>query len=274
VSENEVRYERMHPREICGARDAAAIAYVPVGPFEWHAEHLPLGTDPLHAHHVALGAARRSGGVVLPPTFMGTDSLRPPADAAEGLGSLGLPDDAYVVGMDLPGFPVKSLYFHETIFGAVVRELVRMLKREWKVIVLVNGHGAPNQVRMLERIAIEETERPAPLVLSESAWDPDAADPDAGPGHADQYETSVILGIDESLVHLDRLPPREEPLRYKEHGIVDGPAFDGEPNDGFAVRAYADPRAATREAGETYLEGEIARLARVGSAALDSVAAR
>src|SRR5687768_7980257 len=101
-----VEYEKMTPREICDARDRAPVVYIPAGPLEWHAEHLPLGTDPLHAHFVATGAARRTGGVVLPPTFMGTDSLRPPGNVSEGLDPFGLPDDARVIGMDLPGFPV------------------------------------------------------------------------------------------------------------------------------------------------------------------------
>jgi hypothetical protein len=31
------------------------------------------------------------------------------------------------VGIDFPGFPVKSLYFEESAFGIAVRELVRVL---------------------------------------------------------------------------------------------------------------------------------------------------
>jgi creatinine amidohydrolase len=269
MDRRQVQYERMTPQQICDARERAPIVYVPAGPLEWHAEHLPIGTDPLHAHHVAVEAARRSGGVVLPALYMGTDSLRPPGNELEGLGPFDLPDDSYVIGMDLPGFQVKSMYFHETVFGLVVRETVRMLKREpWQVIVLVNGHGAPNQARMLQRLASEEREPPRLEVIAETAWDPEAADPDAGPGHADRYETSVLLAVDESLVHVDRLPAAPEPLRYKDHGIMDGPSFEGDPGDGFAVRKYADPRDASREEGETYLNGEIERLAGVATQAL------
>ncbi len=264
-----VQYERMTPREVCAARDRAPVVYVPVGPLEWHAEHLPLGTDPIHAHHIACGAAQRTGGVVLPPAFIGTDSRRPPGNVEEGLGPFDLPDDAEVVGMDLPGFSVRSLYFHETLFGLVVRETVRMLKREaWSVVVLVNGHGAPNQARMLERIADEESERPAREVIYATAWDPDAADPDAGPGHADRYEASVMLAIDEPLVHLDRLPAAPAPLHYKNHGIVDGPAFDGRPSNDFSVREYADPRGSTRAEGERYVAGEVRRMERIVGQAL------
>jgi creatinine amidohydrolase len=263
-----VQYERMHPREIREARAAASVVYVPLGPIEWHAEHLPVGTDPLHAHHVAVQAARRTGGVVMPATFMGTDSLRPPGDGPQGLAAFDLPGDARVIGMDFPGFPVKSMYFHETLLGAVVLEIVRMLKREWEAVVLVNGHGAPNQLRMLERIAAEETDLPSRVVVAASWWDAEARS-----GHADRHETSIVLGIDEDLVHLDRLPGEGEPLRYKDHGIIDGQAFEGAADDGFAVRRHADPRTATREHGEAVLEGEITRLAAVAAEALAAVAA-
>ena len=30
------------------------MAYVPIGPLEWHGPHLPVGVDMLHAHAMAL----------------------------------------------------------------------------------------------------------------------------------------------------------------------------------------------------------------------------
>jgi creatinine amidohydrolase len=265
-----VEYERMSPREVVSARERAAIAYVPVAPLEWHGPHLPLGTDGLHAHHVAVLAARQTGGVVLPTTFIGTDSRHGAGDAEQDLHLFDLDEDEVVVGMDFPGFPVKSLYFHETVLGLVVRETVRLLKREpWSAIVLVNGHGAPNQARMLERIADEESEPGGARVVYATAWNPDEL-VDAGPGHADRFETSVMLALEERLVHVDRLPARDLPLVYKEHGIVDGPAFGGDPNEGFAVRDISDPRDATRQEGEALVAREVAQVARIARAALAS----
>src|SRR5436309_12966560 len=122
---------------------------------------MPLGTDGLHAWHVALRVAREVGGVVLPPLFAGTDSLRLPGDGPEQLGALGVDEGARVVGMDFPTFPVKSVYFEESAFGLTVREVVRALKRdEYRLILIANGHGAQSQQQTLGRIALEETELP------------------------------------------------------------------------------------------------------------------
>ena len=256
-----VEYELMRPGEIAAARDRTPLVFVPVSPIEWHGPHLPLGTDGLHAHHIAVRVARRVGGVVLPTTFLGTDSLHVSGAGQQGVGIFDLPDDERVVGMDLPGFPVKSLYIHETVFGTIVRELVRALKADpWKLIVLVGGHGAPNQQRMLERIAAEENVRPWPEVRYETAW-PSGGNP-SGPsgGHADRLETSLMLALEGDRVRLDELPAAGEPLVYKRFGIVDGRAFDGEPNEGFAIREESDPRGSSLEEGERIVEIEVDHL--------------
>jgi hypothetical protein len=49
-----VEYELMTPDEVIAAREKAPVAFVPVGPIEWHGPHLPLGIDGLHAHGVAV----------------------------------------------------------------------------------------------------------------------------------------------------------------------------------------------------------------------------
>lgn len=231
------RLELMAPAEIVAARERAPVAFVPVSPLEWHGPHLPLGTDGLHAHHVALRVAERVGGVVLPPLFVGTDGHRDPAM----LERLGLPTDADVFGMDFPGFPTRSLYYDESIVEAVVGETVRALQRDgWRLVVLVTGHGAPEHARALERVA------GARLVTCAE-----------GDGHAERWETSIVLGLDPSLVHLDRLP--DGPLRYAEHGVVDEAAFTGDRSTSGTVES--DPRAATREDGERALAAEVERVA-------------
>jgi len=251
-----VEYELMRPGEVVEARRRAPIVFVPVGPLEWHGPHLPLGTDGLHAWHVSAGVAREVGGVVLPTFFAGTDVLRLPGKGPEQLGALGLEEDARVVGMDFPQFPVKSLYFEESVFGLTVRELVRALKRDaYRLIVLANGHGAGNQQQTLTRIALEETDLPDVRVIYLNVWVPPAP-PQLDPGHAEHQEAAVMLAIAKEYVRLDELPA-DEPLRYGDYGVVDGPAFDGNPTTDFTVRPDADPRRATREEGARILAREI-----------------
>jgi creatinine amidohydrolase len=255
-----VRYELLRPAEVVEARRRAPVAFVPVGPLEWHGPHLPLGTDGLHAWHVSLRVALEAGGVVLPPLFAGIDSLRVAGTAPEGLDSLGLPPDARVVGMDFPGFPVRSTYYDESVFGLVVRDVVRALLGDgYRLIVLANGHGAAGQQRTLNRVALEESRPGEARVVHANVWvapEPPSLDP----GHAERQETAVMLALEPGRVALGALPV-DGRLRYREFGIVDGPAFDGSPTSDFTVRPEADPRAATAEEGEQILGREVKALA-------------
>jgi creatinine amidohydrolase len=261
---NKVEYELMTIGEIVEAKRRVPLVFAPVSPIEWHGPHLPIGTDGLHAHHVGLRVAREVGGVVLPTFFVGTETVLQSGPESNQLAVLGLDEDARVVGMDFPGFPVKSLYFEESAFGIAVRELVRALAADsFRLIVLVNGHGAANHMRSLERIAREETHRGEVTVMSLMVWVPPPP-PNQDPGHAAREETAVMMAIAGEHVRLDQLPPAEVPLRYTEYGIVDGPAFDGFPTSEFTVPPPMDPRAATPEEGEQILDREVqAAVARV-----------
>jgi len=251
-----VEFELMRPGEVVEARRRSPVVFVPVSPLEWHGPHLPLGTDGLHAWHVSVRVAREVGGVVLPPLFAGTDSVRVPGEGPEQLGALGLDDGERIVGMDFPAFPVKSVYFEESVFGLTVREVVRALKRDdYRLIVLANGHGARNQQETLSRIALEETDLPRIRVAYLNVWVP-RSPPQLDPGHAELNEAAVMLALVGDRVRLDELPA-DEPLRYGDYGVVDGPAFDGDPTPDFTVRAEADPRRATREEGERILAREV-----------------
>jgi creatinine amidohydrolase/Fe(II)-dependent formamide hydrolase-like protein len=127
---------------------------------------------------------------------------------------------------------------------------VRVLTADsFRGIVLVNGHGATNHMKTLERIAREET-RPGELtVLRHHGLGPACA---AARGSRPRRtrETAIMLAVASEHVRLDELPPAEVPLRCADHGIVEASAFDGMPTDDFTVPPDADPRAATREEGE------------------------
>ena len=254
-----VELDLMTPGEVVAARARSAVAYVPIGPLEWHGPHLPLGTDGLRAHHVAVRAARIAGGVVLPTLFAGTETVRPPGNGAGQLGALGFDGDERIVGMDFPGNSVKSLYYEESAFGITVREVVALLKAEpYRLIVLVNGHGADNHKRTLGRLAAEETDLPRVRVLLHRVSQ--HAQAGADPGHAERWETSALMALEEEHVRLEQLPPRDQPLRYRDFGIVEGRAFDGHPAPGFVLSREADPRSSTRQEGERMIAEEVAAL--------------
>ncbi len=73
----ERRYERLRPAELRALAAAAPLAYMPIGPLEFHGEHLPTGVDWFEAHGLCLRAAARSGGVVLPPIVPRVRRARP-----------------------------------------------------------------------------------------------------------------------------------------------------------------------------------------------------
>src|SRR5947208_1594095 len=115
------RLELMHPDEIVAERKRTPIAYIPVGPLEWHGPHLPYGTDMLHAYWLALGAVRKTGGVVLPPLPLGTETLIGPKRERHR----GFEGNERIVGMDFPGFSLPSLYNEESAFGIIIQDLLR-----------------------------------------------------------------------------------------------------------------------------------------------------
>jgi creatinine amidohydrolase len=250
-----VRYELMRPEEIVAARAKAPVAYVPIGPLEWHGPHLPLGLDGLHAHEVAVRAAQEAGGVVLPTLFAGTETVRPRGSGSQSLAALGLPEDARIVGMDFPANSVDSIYFEESAFGISVRELVaRVRSAGFRIVILVNGHGASNHQATLRRIAAEADRPGSQRVVYHLAFLPN---PEAdGPGHAAREETAIALALCPAQVRCDLLPPVDVPLRYAEYGIVDAKAFDGHPGPGHALPADDHPRSATAEEGEAILGAE------------------
>ena len=148
-----VQMEYLRPGEILAEKERFSVVYLPIGPLEWHGPAMPYGTDPLMAQEIARAAARITGGVVMPTLFVGTERERPEYI----LEAKGFEDPKqYVIGMDVPKNPMKSFYAREDMFAIIVREHLRLLVQQgYKLIVIVNGHGAWGQKGTLERLATE-----------------------------------------------------------------------------------------------------------------------
>ncbi len=249
--------EDLTPGQFTDLRDGPGIAFLPVGPFEWHGPHLPLGTDPIHAHYLAVRIAEVLGGLVLPPLFAGTETIVPATGRPHNLSGMGLDPGDRVIGMDFPANSVKSMYFEESVFALTVREMVRSLRKNgFQTIVIVNGHGAANHVSTLHRLAAEESDAKSCRVVIHPAWGTSELQL-PGVGHASRHETSIMMAIRPDDVHIELLPPLGLPLRYQDFAIVDGPAFSGNPTQDFTVREEYDPRISTPEDGKAMLDKEI-----------------
>lgn len=192
------------------------IIAIPVGSCEQHGPHLPLDTDTRIAVALAQGLAAsfEPGDVLIGPTLGATSSG------------------------EHAGFP-GTLSIGADLVEHLVVELVR--SADWSAgVVLVNGHGGN----------AEPVQRATNTLLGEGrrvlAWWPHIRNGDA---HAGQTETSMMLALEPTLVHMTRAEKgRPEPIvdlidELRAHGVR-GVSANG---------VLGDPRRATANHGKTLL---------------------
>jgi creatinine amidohydrolase len=230
-----VRLELLRPEEILAEQARCPVIYVPIGPLEWHSFHLPIGTDPLNAEAVAREAAALTGGVVFPTLFWGTERERSP----EKLHNLGVDLATYMEGMDFPGISFSSFYAREEIFAVLIREVLTQLVRwQYPLIVLVNGHGGKNHMEVLRRLSAEFSARTQSRVLLTFALPKNAL---GIAGHAEAVETAVIMAEHPQSVNMSALPPLSQAIPIH-IGIVDAATFTGSPTPDRTLPNTSDPR--------------------------------
>jgi creatinine amidohydrolase len=186
VQASERRYERLRPAELRALCEEAPLAYVPIGPLEFHGEHLPTGVDWFEAHGLCLRAAALSGGVVLPPTYFASGAL------------------------DLP----FTLSFAPKLVHACIRAtLGQLYGRGFRAIVVLTGHGPLDLNHMIKRACAEAEAEHRGLAAYGLCWielnaarltAPETGDPSTG-DHAARIETSWMLELEPELVRLDAL---------------------------------------------------------------------
>lgn len=190
----EVRLERLHPAEVRSAMADAAVAWLPLGAIEFHAEHLPFGTDGFTAQAVLERAARSTGGVVLPWS-------------AVTLGTLHLP---------------WTLRFDAHLVEGVLRQTIEQLAGHGARVVIVHtGHAPLDLLHLIKRVCadIEQDGRQGPdfrayglcyLELSAALGAGLGSDWPVAIDHGSITETSWLMAIEPELVHLERLPQDPE----------------------------------------------------------------
>jgi creatinine amidohydrolase/Fe(II)-dependent formamide hydrolase-like protein/catechol 2,3-dioxygenase-like lactoylglutathione lyase family enzyme len=204
----ERRYERLPAATLERLREEAPLAYVPIGPLEHHGPHLPMGVDGFSAHELSLRAARLSGGVVLPATYLATGCL------------------------DLPG----TLTFSNELVERFAAETIQQLHaRGFRAVVLLSGHGPMDLIHLLKRVGKDQEAALPGLRTYALHWLELAAAThegleDAQPGlvdHAGAVETSWMRAILPEYVHTERLPEdRDAPRPPGVYGV--------DPRDGSA----------------------------------------
>lgn len=232
----EIRFELMRPQQIIEERLRCPLIYVPFGTLEWHGPHLPIGTDMLIAHNLALRSAKETGGVVFPPLFLGAERER----SSNAVKDLGFTEDQWIVGIDFPKNTMKSLYIQEEYLALFTRIILdHLVNQGYKLIAMINGHGATCQIDTLLRLANEFTHEKNIDVLFFYQFVADERG-NIDFGHANAAETSKVMAIFPNNVDLKTLPTKDIPIKYQDFAIVDSDAFLGKPDPNFEVKD--DPR--------------------------------
>jgi creatinine amidohydrolase len=208
---SECRLDRLTSQQAADRLAVASVAYVPIGSIEFHGPHLPMGVDMFTAQGVCLEAARRTGGVVLPPSYLANGCL------------------------DLP----HTLTFEPALVEAWARSVVEQLQhRGVGVVVLLTGHGPLDLIHILKRVA-KESDRPgartyglcwlelnAALLAGPEQGEPTVID------HASTVETSWMLALEPDLVHLGELPQDPAGASLGVYGL--NPRFTASAESGMA----------------------------------------
>lgn len=247
-----VKFEHLRPGEILEEKKRKSIAYLPIGPLEWHGPAMPYGTDPMVAEYVAIQTALRTGGVVFPTVYIGTERERSP----EVLDAMGFEDTSlYVVGQDFPANTMKSMYLKEDIFCMILRCWLDLLvKQGYKMIVIVNGHGAENQAYEMTRMCKEYSNETSSKVISVSSFVLVEGITEQV-GHGNCAECSTAMFLSEEDVDLTTYPENEKRLKSNAWGINDLFTYLLQPNEDKTVQG--DPRTATKEIGKRYLDAAV-----------------
>jgi creatinine amidohydrolase len=174
-----VQYELMLPWQLREAVAKRPVAYIPLGTYEWHCEHLPVGLDALTAHGLCLRAAKIDGGVVLPALHYGT-------------------------GGGHGGYPWTMIMPQPTEIAAQLSFTIAKLKSfGFKLIVLFSGHFPDEQLNMIDELAVQNSDSSTTIFATAvNRIDGLALKPD----HAGIFETTLLAAMWPDLVQLDRLP--------------------------------------------------------------------
>lgn len=237
-----MQWEELTASEFHTAVHTTGICIIAMGVIEKHSEHLPLGTDYLAGHRLACLAAQREPAVVFPPFYFGQ----------------------IYEARCFPG----TITLRPTLLLDVIQGVFDEIGRNgFQKIMVFNAHGGNTHLlSFLSQCALWD-EKPYALYLPTSWLTPEGEKTWAAlqeapyGGHADEFETSLMLGLHPELVKSDRIP--EHPARPLERLCDLPPTHTGIGWYSNYPDHYAgDARTATPEKGRTLVELLVDNLAR------------
>ena len=224
-----VDYEDLLPHEFETRLARRPVGYLPLGTLEWHGAHGALGSDLLQSRCLFRRAARRFGGIVLPPIWLGPDQIIAQDQGPDLIGMDA--NDTTTPNRQLPG----SLYWiPKGLFLMLIESILAQAARAGFKSIVADGHG-PSRGAWAEMVDSWEKQFGLKLISATRDF----------PGkwrtqmdHAGRNETSILMAVAPELVDLSLLP---EDRGQWPQGVL------GE-----------DPRDATSAFGEELMEATLA----------------
>ena len=240
-----VCYERLRPAQIIARRKACPLAYLPIGPIEWHGLHNPVGLDGLKAHGLCVRAAVRGGGLVFPVPWYGEHresnlaEANPPISAAIAH-LMELPANSFAPGY-MGG---ETVLEHAQLYLQLLMHIFYQIRSlGFAAIYVLVGHGPLKAYAVLAGGLFE---RATGVKVGVSyGWELVRG---MGSDHAGRSETGTMMALAPELVDLSALP------RGPKTGLV---GIHGD-----------DPRKGARRFGAAFVKQCVPALAAAGQALL------
>ncbi len=212
--QTEVRYHMLRPAEAVKRRKAMPVAWVPLGTLEWHGVHNPLGSDTLQAEGIAIVAARKGGGLVMPPVYFG--DVRVQGEIIETLPEHH--NDQIAGAMELPlanfgadRFPFTKeeqiAHYHHHL----LQILYEVQSLGFKVCVFTAGHYPLIRPARAAAEAFNARQNPMKAWAFVDYEQLETRYENAG-DHAAYWETSHMLCLYPQRVDVSLLPEKGKPL--------------------------------------------------------------
>ncbi len=203
-------FEELLPLEFNEIINNPGIVYLPLGALEWHSKHLPFGLDAFVSYELCKRSCALTGGCIIPPLYFGTDREH----NVNGKMLHGMDARANQI---LPG----SIYFIKMdLFSEFLRQIIQNISDQgFKKLAIVSAHSGAAQQEVLEELAKNDFGNLKLHVFPGSLFE-------GSIDHAGPIETALLLAINQSLVHPERIDNKMGPIRAE--GIQTVTAKEGE----------------------------------------------
>ena len=216
------------------------VAILPVGSTEAHGPHVPYGSDVFHTSAIAELVCEKAW--------------------AEKARAVLLPTIPYGVQGNTMGFPL-AINVSQNILDAAISDIISSLEYHGILkLVLINGHGG-NDFKPLLRSCHSKTKVFVSLIDWWKVGQDKVKEIFESPGeHADELETSVGLALFGDLVHLDNASDGST-KKSRFEAINKGWVSIARPWHLVTKDStHGDPRKASKEKGEAYLQIVVERI--------------